>query len=697
MSVLIELLQRHAQQRRVELPPSALEVNRDDPAFEGPDGLSALAMSAGWPPPERFADRPGPNAFPLLMYHPHEGWLLGEQWENADSIRAIGARGTVVVDWSDEIHVYLVELPDPVRRGENPSAFAVFRDALLRRRGVLAVAMLATVVANILTLATSLFSMQVYDRVIPRSSFSTLWVLVVGVAVALAIDFALRSTRSLMVERESALIDAEVSEFFFARSQAIRLDARPPSVGTMAANMRGMESVRSAMSSSSLFLVADLPFALFFIAVIAAIGGAVALVPLIAFPISIGIAVLLAFLIRKDTERAQVSGNRKNGLLVESLDAAETVKANRGNWHLLGRWNRLVEETHLAEDPVKKLSAIAGSIFSSLQQFTYVLLIAVGAFEVAAGRMTTGALVASAIIAGRVNGPLIAQLPNMIVQWQYARISLKLLDGILALPLDEDPDVQALRPDSLAGSLRIEAAQFAYPGVKETIALPLIDIPEGQRVGVIGGIGSGKSTMLRVMAGLYRPSSGRVLVGGVDMSLLAGDILRREVGYLGQDARMINGTLRDNLLLGLSNPGDEALMEAGRETLLSELIGNNPRGLDLPISEGGRGLSGGQRTIACLTRLLLADPKIWLLDEPTSNLDQATELRVRQLLQRKAQERRTMVLVTHRTSLLGLVDRVIVMAGGRVALDGPRDEVLDRLKRRPAAPPAASADAGREA
>lgn len=679
---LLVLLPAYARQRSVDLPPDAFNALTGDAGFfDGEDGLHRLAEQAGWPAPSAVDLPPRADDFPLLCHHPERGWAVAEQWSNGDEIRVLTAEGAAIFPWSGGVRFFRPHLPRAPHAAEGLSALGIFWRTLMRRRRVLWIAVLATVIANLVTLATSLYSMQVYDRVIPRGSFPTLWVLTVGVLVALLIDFALRTTRALMIEREAAAIDAEVSEFFFARAQAVRLDARPPGVGSMAAQLRGLEQVRSILSSGSIFLVADLPFALFFITVIAALGGVVALVPLISFPIALGLGFLFARLIRNDTDKAQVSGNRKNGLLVEAFDAAETIKANRGNWHMLGRWNRLIEAVHAHEDPVRRWSSITASIFSTLQQISYVALIAVGAIEVAAGNMTTGSLIAAAIIAGRVNGPLVAQLPSMMVQWGYARSSLRMLDSILALPLNEPEDRTPLRPERLRGPLHMSGISFAYPGARETVSVPDLSIREGERVAIVGGIGSGKSTLLKLMAGLYAPAAGQATIGGLDLAHVAGDVLRGHIGYLPQDVRLLNGTLRDNILLGLSSPGDDRLLELAGQTGLAPLINGNPRGLDLPIAEGGRGLSGGQRAVAGLTRLMLAEPRLYLLDEPTANLDPATEEQVLRLLDRRLQaEGATLVMVTHRLQLLGIASRVIVMQNGRVVLDGPTQDVLARLR-----------------
>ncbi|MFD1612631.1 ATP-binding cassette domain-containing protein [Sphingomonas tabacisoli] len=679
------LIERLARERGADLPPDWSGAPLDLAVLGGEDGLAILAGNAGWDLPRRVDGRPRANRFPLLAWTPEEGWLLAEQMEGHARLRVWDGTARSM-PYDPDIALFDVTLPEAAVARTHNSAFDVFWKAMWARKDVLIAATVATIVANIITLATSLYSMQIYDRVIPRAGYSTLWVLTIGVLVALFLDFALRTTRALMIERESARIDHDVSEYFFARAQAVRLDARTGGVGTMAAQLRGLEQVRAMMSSGSLFLLADLPFALFFVLVIFGLGGALALVPLVSLPIALGIAWGLARLIRKDTQRAQISGNLKNGLLVESIDAAETIKANRGGWQMLSRWNRLIEEIHASEDPVKRWTSTAGSIFSTLQQIAYVALIAFGAIAVTYGKMTTGGLIACAIIAGRVNGPLVTQLPSLIVQWGYARASLKMLDNILALPMDEDPDVQGLRPSAINGALRLEGVRFAYPGAREGVDLPVLEIREGERVAIIGGIGSGKTTLLRLLAGLYRPQAGRVMIGSLDAAQLAPDVLRQHIGYLAQDYRLVNGTLRENLLLGLSNPGDDAVMKAVQASGLMQLVSGHPRGLDLPIFEGGRGLSGGQRTLVGLTRLLLAKPPVLLLDEPTANLDDAVEGMALGAVAGQLAPNSTLIVVTHKLRLLSLVNRVIVMANGKVVLDGPTGEVVKKLQAPPPRP-----------
>jgi ATP-binding cassette subfamily C protein LapB len=678
-----DAVERFARAKGMALPPGWANALDEGARDHGPDDLARLCAELSWPAPRPLHGRPRPDQLPLLVHAPGIGWAVAEQWENEDAIRLAGLHLPLLA-YDAGLVFHALALPDPLRRGrETPRAITVFRRAIARRKHVLVSAMLATTFANLLALGTSLYSMQIYDRVIPLGSRATLWVLTVGVLAALAIDFVLRTLRAVMIEREAAEIDAEVSEYFFARAQAVRLDARPPGIGTMAAQLRGLEQVRAVMSSGSLFLIADLPFALFFIVVIAAIGGIVALIPLIALPVSLALAFGLGRMIRKGTDRAQVSGNRKNGLLVESLDAAESLKAGRGGWFMLARWNRLIREVHHYEDPVKRTSAMASSVFSVLQQTAYVAIMAVGAIEVGAGRMTSGALLACSIIAGRVNGPLIAMLPNLVVQWGYARSSLRALDRILDLPLDRSEGEGALRPGRLAGPILIENLRFAYPGAREGLDVPRLEFAPGERVAIIGGVGSGKTTLMRIASGLFHAQQGTARIGGLDLTRIADDVLRRHIGYLPQDYRLIDGTLRDNLLLGLARPDDAAIMAAAGETGLLPLISAHPQGLDLPIQEGGRGLSGGQRSLVGLTRLLIARPEVWLLDEPTANLDQNTEAAALAALDRAIGPEQTLVIVTHRLQLLARVRRVILMAGGKVVLDGPTAEVVQRLQGKP--------------
>lgn len=685
---MIELIADYAKRRGVELAPNWASDLPDILELDGIDALEQLGGYLGWRISARDT-KPRAHELPALGYHSHLGWGLVESWIDHSHLRMLSADGAFVdIEWSEALSRWDIAFPRATTIEKSERAIDVFWSAIMRRRAMIVDAVIATIVINLIALATSIYSMQVYDRVIPRAGFATLIVLTAGMVFALLVDMLIRYTRAMMFDREAGVIDSEISEFFYARMQAVRLDARPPSVGTMAAQLRGTDQVRSLLSSASVFVLADLPFAILFMVVMAWIGGVVALVPLIAFPLSLILAGLLSKFIRSDTAAAQVTGNRKNGQLVEALDAAETIKANLGGWHMLASWNRLVDEVHGHDLKVKRWSILSSSGFSLIQQLAYVGVVCIGAFEVAKGNMTMGGVIACSILSGRVNGPLIAALPNLIVQWGYARSSLAALDSVIAMPSDQPHDRHLIKQSGLQGQILVENVKFTHNGSRHVMSLPKLSIQPGERIGIIGPVGSGKSTLLKLLSGLYAPQEGNVLIDGIEMRQIVENDLRQQVCYFPQDYRLITGSLRDNLTLGLPTPADEALLEAANKTGLSELIKGHPMGLDLQISEGGMGLSGGQRVQVGLTRLLLAKPKILLLDEPTANLDQESETRVLQSILQAIGPACTLIFVTHKMQLVGLVNRLLVVANGQIVIDGPTRAVLNTLRPAPAANPA---------
>ncbi len=677
----LRAIEHYARATQSPLAPQwAAEIDGED-IVDDAGSVDRICARLHWPVPDRIEGRPRADQFPLLVYDSQNGWSVALQWDSENSLRLSGA-GAGTIDYDPAQLFLTLDLPDPFSDSGGDKAINIFWRAIMRRKQSLVMAGLATIFANILVLATSLYSMQLYDRVIPLASYDTLFVLTVGVLFALVLDLVLRALRVGLIEREANDVDEETSEYFFARAQAVRLDQRPAGVGTIAAQLRGQDQIRQVLSSSSLFVLADLPFALFFIFVIFTIGGKLALVTFLSLPLAVGIAFLLARLIRSGAERAQVSGYRKNGMLVESLDAAETVKANRGGWMLLGRWNRLVREVNGYELRIRRISSVSSALFGTIQQIAYVGIMGWGAYMVTQNELTTGALLACSIIAGRINGPLVAQLPSLILQWSYARSSLKSLDAIMALPLDHSVSGHALRPDALDGDIMLKNVAFAYPNGRPAVEIAELTIERGERVAIMGGIGSGKSTLLKILSGLYSPSSGSVLIGGLDASQIAEDRIRRHVGYLPQDARLLNGSLRDNLTMGIDNAEDATLMETAQKTRLDTLIASHPQGLSLPIEEGGRGLSGGQRSLVMLNRMIHARPRIWLLDEPTATFDQATEAAALKALDEVVREDDIVVMVTHKPQLLSRFTRLIVMQQGRIVKEGPAQPVARALQER---------------
>lgn len=663
---LLRALETFAQASGASLPPGWEAELGEDTLGEGADSLEAVRTRMGWDAPQVIEGRPQPDQFPLLVHDPARGWLVARQWIGEEQMAVIASSEALI--WDQGQSFFALTIPDPLR--ENPtSAFGIFAKAIKRRSRVLMIAGFATIFANILTLATSLYAMQLYDRVIPLASFETLFVLTAGVLFALVLDLALRSLRAVLIEAEAQNIDKEVSEFFFARAQAIRLDARPKGIGTMAAQIQGQEQIRQVMSSSSLFVFADLPFAILFIGVIGWIGGSVALVPIISLPFALLLAWFFARIIRKGAERAQVTGNQKNGLLVEMLDATETIKANRGSWQMIGQWNKLVRQIHHYEVPVKRASAVSGSLFSTVQQTSYVAVMGYGAYLAATGQITTGGLLACSIIVGRINGPLIAQLPNLIVQWGYARSSLKALDALLEHPVERTVASASLKPSSMVGPVTVSDVSFAYGEGPPVVEIERLEFKPGERVALVGGVGAGKSTLLKLLAGLYSPQSGAISLAGYDLNFLSEDAVRGHVGYLSQSSRLVRGTLRDSLSMGLSDVPDETLIQTANATGLKALFGEQKPGLDGVVQEGGAGLSGGQRSLIGLNRLIHQSPNVWLLDEPTAALDVNAEKAVLDAVMDACGPKGIFIMATHKKELLARCTRFVALENGKVIHD----------------------------
>ena len=571
----------------------------------------------------------------------------------------------------------------PARPGESGhramSATDWFATSIRRYRPVFLEAVVATFVISMVGLVAALYSMQVYDRVIPTKGYSTLWVLTIGVVIAILIELVLKQVRAYMVDRACKVIDQELSAVFFGKALDIRMDARPSTVGTFASQIRHFESVRNFLTSSSLFIMADLPFAILFVGVIAIIAGPVALVPLVAVPLAVLAGMAFRGPIEKYTGQHMKESNEKNGLLIEAIDGIESVKAANAEWKMLDRWRTMTTTIADSELKMRLFSSLSSNLTQTIQQLSYAGMIAAGAYAINAGQLTMGGLIACSIISGRALTP-VAQLPGLIVQWQHAKIALKSLNGIMQMPSDRDQSERLVVPEMCQGEIKMNKVGFSYAKDLPGLEVPALRIDPGDRIAVLGAVGSGKTTLIKLLSGLYKPTAGQVYLDQVDMVHLAPEFVREHVGYLPQDVRLFNGTLRHNLTLGLPMPSDSQIFKAAAMTGLDQVIQNHPLGLELLIAEGGRGLSGGQRQLVGLTRMLLATPKVLLLDEPTASMDAKLENRVMQHLFEQMPRESAIVVVTHKPAALTYVNRILVVDKGHVVLDGPRDEVLQRLR-----------------
>jgi ATP-binding cassette subfamily C protein LapB len=553
-----------------------------------------------------------------------------------------------------------------------------FTFAIRKRWRVFFEGAIATLTVNVVALVSSFYTMQVYDRVVPTQGYSTLWVLTIGVGLGILLELVMRQVRNRLVERACKAIDEELSAVFFGHALAIRMDQRPRTVGTFAAQIRHFEMVRNFMTSTTLFVFADAPFALLFIAVIAYIAGPVALVPLFFIPVSIIAGLLFRKKLAHLSESMMEESNRKNGLLIEAIDGIESIKASGAEWKTLERWQVMTRSLASNEIAIKDLTGLSSNLTQTLQQLSYVGMVAAGVFAISSGNLTVGGLIACTIISGRALAP-IAQISGLIVQWQQSQIALKGLDAIMAIEPDVLPGERRMVPDHCQGNLRLESVQYAYGSERPVLSVDNLRLRPGERVAVLGAVGSGKSTLIKALSGLYRPGEGRVFLDDVDMAHLAPEFVREHIGYLPQDVRLFQGTLRDNLALGLPSPSDQQILQACRITGLDKLIAAHPQGLGIEISEGGRGLSGGQKQLVGLTRLVLAQPRIMLLDEPTASMDPQLEEHVaRQVFGMRPQDT-TLVVVTHKLSMLPHFTRIVIVDRGRIVADGPRDEIARRM------------------
>lgn len=559
------------------------------------------------------------------------------------------------------------------------SARALFARALREVRGAFVFVALATLATSVFAFGTSLYSMQVYDRVVPVKGFSTLLVLTIGVLIASVLEFALKVAKSHILEPAIEHVDGRFSKQIYERLLHVRLDCFPATVGTLASQVKSYETVRG-FYFAAIGLGIELPFALCFLVLIALLAGPMlAAIALGFFILALALGLVLRRQIFQHSQSSVASSNQKWGLLVQTVEGIETIKASGAQWQHQNRWNRLAQQALSDDLKIRRLSEVSGFLTAMLSQVSYVTLIATGAWHaISDGTITSGTLVACSILSGRVLQP-VAAIPGLVSQWAYARVSLQNLDALLALRSDNDSVERPLAPERFEGRFSLDRVSFAYAGQVNPLRIERLEIAPGERVGVIGSIGSGKSTLLKILTGLYPAQSGQVLVDGLDVNHVSRQHLAEHCGYLPQDPRLFSGTLRDNLVHGLVGRDQDEIVEAARATGLLAHIASDPRGFDLPISEGGAGLSRGQRQLVAITRLVLQRPSIWLLDEPTSGMDDQTEIQAIRAIAGSIGANDTLVVVTHRPRLTELVARLVVLGAKGLMLDGPKAQVLARM------------------
>lgn len=539
--------------------------------------------------------------------------------------------------------------------------------------------LLAALLANLFALGLPLFVMNVYDRVVPNQALDTLWVLSAGLLLMLVSDLVLRTLRGRFIDLASARSDVRLSAYIMERVLGMRMEQRPSSAGSFASNLRAFESVRDFIGSATVTAFIDLPFGLLFLLVIGWIAWPMLL------PIGIGALMLLLYALIVQGRMQQLAetmyraGAERNAVLVEGLVGFETIKALGAEAPLQRKWENSAALLSNVGAQLRLLatSAVNGTAF--VQQAVSMVIVIVGVYLIVEQELTMGGLIACTMLASRVMAP-IGAVAGLLVHYHTAATALSSLDSLMQREVERPDDAHFISRGLLHGGVEFRDVSFSYPGEERTsLAKINLRIAAGEHVAIIGRVGCGKTTLERLVLGLYRPTQGAVLVDGVDVRQLDPAELRRQVGYVQQDPTLFYGSLRDNILMGAPHADDEDLLRAARLAGLIDLVNLHPHGFDMQIGERGESLSGGQRQQVALARAVINDPPILLLDEPTASMDHTGEEALKQRLAEYARGK-TLIIVSHRSSLLELADRLVVMDGGHVVADGPRNLVITALR-----------------
>lgn len=577
------------------------------------------------------------------------------------------------------------------RAGEEskPTAGHWLYSTLWHFRRYYASAATAALLINVLGLASIFFTMNVYDRVVPNHSFVTLWSLAIGVSIAMLFEATSRLIRSRLLDIAGKKADLLIGSMLFHQAMAIQMERKPASAGSFANRLREFESVRDFVTSASLSALSDLPFVLMFVAVIFTVGGPLGWIPLLMIPIILIVSIAMQWPLARTMQENLREASLKQGVLIESIEGMETLKAVSGEGRMQKRWNEFSALTAASSMKARELSNSATSLVTFLQQFQTIAIVIFGVYLISDGSLTQGALIATVMLAGRVTSPL-SQVLGLALRFQQAKAAMQSLNELMAMPVDRDTSQEYLHNPSLTGQVTLKEISFTYPQTGVSANPSILNginlkVEPGERVAILGRIGSGKSTLLRVMARLYRPTQGQLFSDGIDASQIDPADWRQAVGFVSQDARLFYGTLRENVMIGHPDATSDELLRALRLTGLDQVAARHPLGINLPVGENGSGLSGGQQQLVALARTLLAKPKLLLLDEPTSAMDAQTEAQFLEHLTH-ATKGQTLVIVTHRPSLLSLVERIVVVDQGKVVKDGPKDQVLASLASNSAKP-----------
>jgi ATP-binding cassette subfamily C protein LapB len=539
--------------------------------------------------------------------------------------------------------------------------------------------LVAALLANLFALGMPMFTMNVYDRVVPNQAFETLWVLASGLALMLVSDLVFRTMRGRFVDLASSRADVKLSAFIMERVLGMRMEQRPASAGSFASNLRAFESVRDFIGSVTVVAFIDLPFALVFMVVIGWISWPMMI------PLFLGAVVMLLYALAVQgrmhelAETTYRAGAQRNATLIEGLVGFETIKSLAAEAPIQRKWEQSAALLARVGAQLRLLSSTASNTSAFVQQLINLVIVIIGVYLISERELTMGGLIACTMLASRAMGP-VGQVAGLLVQYHTASTALTSLDEMMEREVERPVDTRFISRGRLQGAVEFRDVSFTYPGqTAPSLRNVSFSIKPGERVAILGRIGSGKTTLEKLVLGLYRPTEGAVLVDGIDLRQLDPAELRRQIGYVQQDVMLFYGSLRDNITLGAPLAEHADIVRAAEMGGILGLVNQHSQGFDMLVGERGESLSGGQRQGVAIARAVINDPPILLLDEPTSSMDFSSEDDIKRRLTQYSQDK-TLILISHRTSMLDLAERIIVMDGGRIMADGPKEQVVTALR-----------------
>ena len=538
---------------------------------------------------------------------------------------------------------------------------------------------IASIVINLFVLASPLFTMNVYDRVVPNNATETLWVLAIGIIVIYVLDMFLKLTRAYFLEIAGKKSDVIMSSLIFEKVLDLQMATRPKSIGSFANNLKEFDSIRSFFTSSTIAALVDLPFTIIFLIVIYFLAGNIVFIPI---TISIIIVIYMFFVkgpLQKSIESTYEANAIKNGILIETLSGMETVKTMGGTGLAQWNWEEATGEIANRSVKTKILTNSINTVTAFLVQINTVTVVIFGVYMIKDMELTMGALIASVILSSRAIAPM-GQVVGLAASYQQTKTAYKTVEDIMQMPVERPEGKKFVRRESIKGDIEFQDVTFSYPDAqKGALNKVSFKIRAGEKIGIIGKNGSGKTTIEKMILGLYEPKDGSILVDGIDINQIDPVDLRKSIGYVPQDVVLFNGTVKENIVYRYPAIDDASILRAAKLSGTDEFINAHPLGFDMPVYERGEGISGGQRQSIAIARAFLFDSPIVILDEPTNSLDNTTEAKIKKLLAQNIKDK-TVILVTHKSSLLSLVDRLIVMDNGRVVMDGSKQSVLAKLQ-----------------